>query len=317
MTKTRQQWIDEMAGIEKRWFVFLDRLEERVKEFVEASIPELQEAYKNDTDAAKRTYGRLADSIEGQIESVRKKAEKVYEKEIEDYYHHYLFEYFNSSDEDELQGLEDIASDTYFEVCDPRYKKFEKIMDDWSKKVKDTEGENTESKYQAIIDEYEQLKDKFACKQCGSPISIPHIFLTTAYVECTACQTQNTFEPSSRARELDFVGRELAEQRNEYLKKEYDDEKDRLDEIHDKISDLESDMMGLDEEDDAKEYAKLQEKMKALKAEYKATKENIPVLYKKYLKATFDEWIRLVPQLAEQNQRVYEGWLADYERRGE
>jgi len=316
MGKTRQEWLDEMAGIDKRWFVFLDRLEERVKEFVEASIPELQETYKNDTDAAKRGYMRLADSVEGQIESVRKKADKVYGREIEDYYDH-LMNYFTDTEDESLDGLEDVAANYHFETCDPRYKKFEKAMDFWSKKVKDTEGENTESKYQAILDEYELIKDKFVCKQCGSPITIPAIFLTTAHIECPSCQTQNTFEPSSRARELDFVGRELAEQRNEHLMQAYEDEKERLETLHDKISDLESEIDSLDEEDDAKELAKQQEKMKALKEEYKAVKTNIPVLYKQYLKSTFDEWIKLVPQLAEQNQRVYEGWLADYERRGE
>lgn len=308
MGKSRQEWIDEMAGIEKRWFVFLDRLEERVKEFVEASIPELQEAYKNDTDIAKRTYGRLADSVEGQIESVRKKADKVFSTEIEDYYQH-LMSYFVDVDNDDYDGLEDIASTTEYDSCTPRYKKFEDMMDFWSKKVKDTEGENTESKYKAILEEYEQIKDKFICKQCGSPIVIPRIFLTTAHIECPSCQTQNTFEPSSRARELDYVGQELAEQRTEHLLKAYEDEKEKEGAAWDKISDFESDMDDENEKDKAK--------LLALKAEYQAIRDNIPNMYKAYLKAKFDEWIKLVPQLAEQNQKVYEGWLADYERRGE
>ena len=316
MGKTKQQWLEEMASIEKRWFVFLRRLEERVKEFVEVSLPELRETYKTDPDVAKRGYMRLADSIEGQIESVRKKADKVYKKEIEDYYEH-LMDYFTDTDNESLEGLEDDASNYHFDICDPRYKKFEKLMDFWSEKVKETEGENAESKYEAILEEYEQLKDKFACKQCGSPITIPQIFLTTAHIECPSCQTQNTFEPSSRARELDFIGRELAEQRNIPLLQAYEDEKENLDKLHERISDLESEIMDLDEDDDARELAKLQEKMAKLKEEYKTVKSNIPLLYKHYLKSTFDEWIRLVPQLAEQNQRVYEGWLADYERRGE
>lgn len=308
MGKSRQEWIDEMAGIEKRWLVFLERLEERVKEFVEASIPELQEAYKNDTDVAKRTYGRLADSVEGQIESVRKKTDKVFGTEIEDYYQH-LMSYFVDVDNDDYDGLEDIAAATEYDSCTPRYKKFEDMMDFWSKKVKDTEGENTESKYQAILDEYEQIKDKFICKQCGSPIVIPQIFLTTAYIECPSCQTQNTFEPSSRARELDYVGQELAGQRTEHLLKAYEDEKEKEEAAWDKISDFESDMDDENEADKAK--------LLALKAEYQAIRDNIPNMYKAYLKAKFDEWIKLVPQLAEQNRKVYEGWLADYERRGE
>jgi len=308
MGKSRQEWLDEMAGIEKRWFVFLDRLEERVKEFVEASIPELKETYKNDTDIAKRNYQRLADSVEGQIESVRKKADKVYDKQIEDYYQH-LMSYFTDSDNDEWDGLEDVAADTEYESCQPRYKKFEDMMDFWSKKVTEVSEENLEAKYQAILDEYEQLKDKFACKQCGSPITIPQIFLTAAHVECPSCQTQNTFEPSSRARELDYLGQELAEQRTEHVLKAYENEKEREEKALEKISDFESDM---DDED-----PKDKEKLAALKAEYHAIRDNIPNMYKAYLKAKFDEWIKLVPQLAEQNQKVYEGWLADYERRGE
>jgi hypothetical protein len=308
MGKSRQEWLDEMSGIEKRWFVFLDRLEERVKEFVEASIPELKETYKNDTDIAKRNYQRLADSVEGQIESVRKKADKVYGKEIEDYYQR-LISYFVDADNDDWDGLEDTAANTEYASCHPRYKKFEDTMDFWSGKVKEVSEENLEAKYQAILDEYEQLKDKFACKQCGSPITIPQIFLTTAHVECPSCQTHNTFEPGSRARELDYLGQELAEQRTARLLKAYDDEKDRLDTVWDRISDFESDM---DDED-----PKDKEKLTALKVEYQAIRDNIPNLYKTYLKAKFDEWIKLVPQLAEQNQKVYEGWLADYERRGE
>ena len=316
MKKSRTEWIADMASIEKRWFVFLDKLETRVKEFVEASIPELRETYKNDTDVAKRGYQRLADSVEGQIESVRKKADKVYCREIEDYYEG-LISYFIESEDESLDGLEDVSSETYFDKCDPRYNKFEKAMDYWSKQVEKTKSENLEAKYQAILDEYELIKDKFACKQCGSPISISAIFLTTTHVECPSCQTQNTFEPSTQAKELDVVGQELAEQRNEQLLDTYEAEKERLEKLHDRISDLESEINDLDEEDDAKKIARLQERMKTLKAENKEIKANIPVLYKQYLKAKFDEWIKLVPQLAEQNQKVYEGWLTNYERSGE
>lgn len=316
MGKTRKEWSDEMTGIEKRWFVFLDRLEERVKKFVEGAIPELRETYKNDTDVAKRGYGRLADSVEGQIESVRKKADKVYSKEIEDYYEG-LISYFLESEDDSFDGLDDVAAGIYFDKCDPRYRKFEKTMDYWSRQVKKTESENLEARYQAILDGYEQIKDKFTCKQCGSPMSIPAIFLTTAHVECPSCQTQNTFEPDSDARGLDLLGQELADQRNEHLLDAYEAEKEELEKLRERISDLESEIDGLDEEDDAGKIARLQERMKNLKVQYKAAKENIPVLYRQYLKAKFDEWIRLVPQLADQNRKVYEGWLADYERRGE
>lgn len=314
MGKTKNQWMEELSDIEKRWFVFAERLEQRVKEFVEASIPELQEAYKNDTDVAKRGYQRLADSVEGQIDSVRKKADITYDKRVEDYYE-WAFEVLNSSDEDSLQGLEDTAHQMEMK-CQERYKKLEKVLDEWSKKVTDTSDENLESKYQAILDEYEQIKDKFTCKQCSSPITIPHIFLTTTYVECSSCQTQNTFEPSSRSRELDYLGQELAEQRMAHMYKAYEDEKEKEEALYDQISDLESEIDDVDDED-TKALAPLKEKMAALKAEQKAMKARIPELYKAYLKAKFDEWIKLVPQLAEQNQKVYEGWLRDYERRGE
>ncbi|MFV0332251.1 MAG: hypothetical protein ACK5KL_20865 [Dysgonomonas sp.] len=308
MGKTRQEWLDEMSSIEKRWFVFLDRLEERVKEFVEASIPELKETYKNDTDAAKRNYQRLADSIEGQINSVRRKADKVFEHDVRYYYEH-SSDIIGDADNDAWEGLEDVASKLEYDSCEPRYKKFEDMMDFWSKKVEDVSKEDLEAKYQAILDEYEQLKDKFTCKQCGSPITIPQIFLTTAHVECPSCQTQNTFEPSSQARQLDYLGQELAEQRTEHVLKAYEDEKDREEAAREKVSDFESDM----DDDNPKD----KEKLLALKAEYHAIRDNVPNMYKAYLKAKFDEWIKLVPQLAEQNRKVYEGWLADYERRGE
>ena len=55
-------------------------------------------------------------------------------------------------------------------------------------------------------------------------IEIEKIFLIETYISCPYCQTQNTFAPSTQARNLQNIARGLAEQRTAHLYEEFERE---------------------------------------------------------------------------------------------
>ncbi|GAA6768085.1 hypothetical protein AAFH68_40370 [Flavobacterium sp. CGRL1] len=89
-----------------------------------------------------------------------------------------------------------------------------------------------------ILDEYETIKNKFNCTQCGGNIEIEKIFLIETYISCPYCQTQNTFAPSTLGRNLQNIAKELAEQRTAHLYDAYESEKDKERDLYHKRHEL-------------------------------------------------------------------------------
>jgi len=285
-----------------RWFSFTDKLEERLIELCNASVPELKEAYRNDTDIHKRNYFYLLSGLRGQINSIFEKAEQTQDEKVSDILDE-LSDELDSIDNDEAYSrLENIKDECY-----DRMREFEEKADKFIALLENTKTVDYEVEYKAILDEYEQIKDKFKCKQCGSPIFIPELFFITTYVECPACNTQNTFEPSSSAANIEAVAINLAEQRTANLLNAYENELKRERDLYFQKHELE---LALD-------FGKDPETNSEISRLEKTRKESIVLAqntYKEYLKAKFDELIALVPKLAEQNKRVYERQLADFEK---
>lgn len=289
MSGQKPEWITQMNELDARWSTFLTKLEERMVEMAEAAIPELQEVFESD----KGTYFNLLAGIKGQLNVLEDKVRDVYEEQIESFYD----EISDDLDDDEWEEV----LDRFRDKCSEGQEAFEEKVDAWRERLENTESVDLEAKYKSILNEYEQIKDKFCCKQCGSPISIPEMLFITTHVACPACQSQNTFEPSSQARELDFVGRALAEQRTQPLLDAHQAEEERERELYMQIHELSF------EDETPSILAQIAE----LEQKRKDSIRNAPELYKKYLKAMFDEWIKLVPGLAEQNRKIYESRLKE------
>jgi hypothetical protein len=298
------EWVSEMKEIETRWKAFLQKMTDRVNELGEAAVPELEQAFKEDAENDSDNYPRMKSGIIGQIRGMNDKANDVYEEKINDFYIDLIDDTPHSNPAREL--LDDFRTNNHNLLND-----FEALCDEWNKKVDATEVENPEEKYRHILDTYAGIKEKLKCSQCGGSIKIEKIYFICTYLQCDHCQTQNTFDPGTTIKELEWVTRSLAEARTKHILDASikTDEEERN--IYSQMHDLK---MDINFEKNATTKAVMQEKYNSLATQRKQCIVEAPELYKKYLRAMFDEWHILMPDMKDQNERVYEGILQNYKR---
>lgn len=256
--------IEQIRETQERWFVFLDKLEARLEELVNAAIPELQALFQEDNDPYKRAHGSMLLGVIGQINQMREKANAVRQQNIVDFVH---------TTENSIRDFISVAGGLYhtrllaFRItCFNRHNTFEEKIGHYIELLRGAAGEeDLETMYQEQLAIFERTRDKYSCKQCGGNITIPRMFFIATYVHCPFCQTQNTFMPSTEARQVLHQARSLAEQRTAALRKVYEDD---------------------------------------------GTKN--PELYRQYLRAMFDEWNKIVPDLAGENEKFYERLIKDH-----
>lgn len=274
----------KMNETKDRFYVFIDKLEAKLTEFAEASIPELTDLSNTDADEYKRGYHRMKAAVIGQIDSIRKRAYDVKEEKILPF-----------------QG----SGDSYYkfrEACYSRYDKLEALCNHYREKVEDTYTEDYEAAYKAILNEHEIIKNSFCCSQCGSNIAIDKIYFTTTYLTCTSCQTQNSFEPSSQAKTLEHLGRNLAEQRTKHLLKEYYAIPEKLQQLYLQKHSLE---ISLIREADKAIITQKEKQIQELEKERTLLEQKALHLYQTYLRAMFDEWNKINPALADEHEKFY------------
>ncbi|ODS79459.1 MAG: hypothetical protein BGO42_15515 [Flavobacterium sp. 40-81] len=283
-----------MQATQERFFIFISKLEGKLKEFTEASIPELITINNSDTGQFRREYLRMKSAVLGQMENIVKKAREVKEEKIT------YFPY----DEDDLV--------TYLEFrteCYDRFYQLEELYQDCRERIDSTDQEDYEVKYQKILDEYETIKDQFRCTQCGSPVPIEKIYFTTAYITCPACSTRNTFEPSSQAKMLEHLGRSLAEQRTAHLLKEYYEIPEKMEELHQQKHQL---TLNIIFENDPNSIQQKTAQMEDLEKQWQELKDKAPKLYQHYLRAMFDEWNKINPDMEQEHEKFYTRLLNEY-----
>ncbi len=270
----------ELKELEKRWTIFLDRLEARVREVVDAAKPDGRNLFETDPDPVKRTYDRFKDALFGQIKGVNRKAQKVFHEYIEHQMH--VPESYYDADESELMSdleLEMTESnnrnDFYFSDWE------ERILNIQDKFESEVEAQDFETQFQEILAECNSLKDRFTCKQCSAPVPLSEVYFISTYIPCPHCKTQNTYEPSTKVIQLQGIARSLAEQRCAALEKEYNK------------SVYEGD-----------QSERSQARAEALQKEREA--------YKKYMRAVHDEINKILPALKEDTEKIYERMISDY-----
>lgn len=286
----------ELEEVKNRFFVFIEKLEVRMKEFVDDSIPELSELNKSDTDEHKRAFHRMKAAVDGQLSSIRKKASDVMEEKV-------------TSLRTDSINLKNTYYNNFRNVCYERMREFESLYLQYSEQISATEYEDLELAYQKILDEFEEIKNKFTCVQCSSSISIDKIYFTTTYISCPVCHTQNTYEPSSQAKGLEQLGRSLAEQRTAHLLTKYNEVCSKDQELYLQRHKLE---ISLISEKDKQIIAEKTAKITAIENEKQAILDSRPILYQNYLRAMFDEWNKINPALQEEHEKFYNRLLTDY-----
>lgn len=289
-------WLSEMNDNRERWFTFLEKLEVRMNELGEAAIPELINTFNDKTDTYHQTWHNMASGIRGQYKSIIDKARDVREDKVNGFFNCYINQI--KLDSKYRNALYDFRT-----ACLDRENLFEESYHLWLAKINATEHEDLEFRYQQILNEYEEIKHQFTCKQCGGSLVIHKIFFISTYITCQHCQTQNTFKPSSQAQQLEHLGRSLAEQRTAHLLEAYNQALSQ-------------------ERDDYHQRHRLefipntnQQQKDELENQRKKIIKSAPTLCEEYLRAMFNEWNKIVPDLSEQNERFYESQLRQFRKR--
>jgi hypothetical protein len=288
----------QLDTLEQRWYSFLGKLEEKYDELVTAIETEGPKTYLEDTDPYKRAFYRFQSGMNGQLDGIRKKAYDTCDVQIRDFY----------------ASNKPAISDPAFDLLHNWRNRCMDAHSDWEERIEAKKSavwesvkivDDPEVKYAAILAEYDHIKDKFTCKQCGSPLTIDKIFFISTYITCPACQTQNTFEPSTQARGLEHLARELAEKRTASLLAAYNAEKNLEHELYNEIHQTKYSNLP-----DAAKKTKIAE----LENRMKQAAQDAPDMYRRYLRAMFDEWNKIIPDLKEQNEKFYERQLADFNK---
>lgn len=285
----------ELEDTQNRFFAFIEKLEVRLKEFTEASIPELIELNKNDSDDYRSSFYRMKAAVDGQLESMRKKGSEVLDDKIT---------YFkNTTTKEHKDFFYDFRNQ-----CSDRLRVFEELCYKYKDRIESTDCQDFEIIYQNILNEFNVIKNKFNCVQCSSPILIDKLYFTTTYISCTSCNTQNTFEPSTQAKQLEHVGRSLAEQRTAHLLAEYNEAPDKSRALYNQIRELNR---SLNSETDKKCIAEKAATIQDLELQKQTIDDSMSNLYKTYLRAMFDEWNAINPAMKEEHEKFYIRLLKD------
>lgn len=283
-----------MKETKERFFLFISKLEDKLSEFAEASIPELEELNRNDTDEYKREYSSMKNAVLGQLESIMKKAREVREEKVTNFPYH----------ENERNAYYEFRNE-----CNQKLNQLDELNAVYCEKIENTEQEDYEIKYRKILDEYQITKDQFHCSQCGSLVPVDKIYFTTTYITCSFCNTKNTFEPSSQAKTLEQLGRSLAEQRTAHLLLQYQEVCKKSQQLYLQIHELE---LSLIRETDKNSVAQKEKQIQELKEQKEKFEEQEPKLYQHYWRTMFDEWNKINPDMEEQHEKFYIRILNEY-----
>ena len=295
------EWVTQCNETQERWLVFLDKLETKMNELCEAAIPELINLFINDEDHYKRTYHKVLSGVKGQLNQIRKKAADAYDDKVNALY-------------DGIKGQVSVMSPHYNLLLDFRtqcseiyHRRFDNSYQSWVNKVEDTQQEDYEIQYEAILVAFKSIKESFTCQQCGGNITIPKIFFIATNITCPHCQTQNTFEPGTQARDLEHLGRKLAEQRTAPLLLTYQNKVQEERDIYFEKRELK--LQRFTSKQAETDNKILQEILEAKRQQ--AIKDAL-ALYEIYLRAMFNQWNKIVPDLATQNEKFYLRQLEDF-----
>lgn len=303
--KPGPEWLPELHETRERWFVFLDKLEARMEELCLAAIPELKELIVNDEDPYKRTFLKVQSGVRGQLANIRQKASDTFEEKVNS-----VFSRLSMNMTAMLQGHTQLLD--FRTACSDRYYRvFEEKCRHWSEQLEQSALQDVEVEYRKILAEFEKVRSRFACRQCGSPIAINRIFFISTYITCTHCRTQNTFEPGAQARSLQHIARPLAEQRTASLYEAYKKEEQLERELYEQNHALQ---LSLIHERDTAKRRQAEADIQANEQRRRQCLANAPLLHRQYLRAMYDAWNEITPDLKEHNEKMYLNEVQHIER---
>ncbi|WP_353183646.1 hypothetical protein [Parapedobacter lycopersici] len=187
------------AGVVNRLRVFLDKLTAKADELYRETQENAQAVADEDADPYKRGFHQFKAGVIGQFQSLLRKADHIYQTEVLPKAG--LFEQTEASL---------LFSRWHSNVLQQLTTAFDGVQ------LRDLEKE-----YREIMDDYNRVKERFHCQQCGGKLEINALYYISTYVECAHCKTQNTFHPGTKTRLLELICRDLAELRHRGLREAY------------------------------------------------------------------------------------------------
>lgn len=202
-----------MEELHTRFSNFLRKLTERANELAQEIKASAQSFYDEDIDSHKRSFFNFKMGIQGQFTSIINKAQEVFDNQIQ----------VHEPTIRERRTPEGEIKEKWFRKIHDEFENWKDLIRDVSENVfEGVKEKSPEATLQEIVEEYNRIKDSFHCTQCGGKLEINEIYFISTYIPCPYCQTQNTFVPSIKMRELEFIAKDLAEERTQKEEKFYE-----------------------------------------------------------------------------------------------
>ena len=202
-----------MKDLEQRFRVFIEKLTERAESLAEETRGAIQEIYDEDADPYKRSFGNFLMGVKGQFNGIIDKAEEVFKQQIKPHAPSFV----------KTQTPEGEIQEQWFRKIHDDFEKWKDKMRDLAESIENqVKKPSAEEKLREIVEEYNAVKDKFHCSQCGANLEIKELYFISTYITCPYCQTQNTFVPSDKMREFEFVAKDFAEEKTREEEKLYE-----------------------------------------------------------------------------------------------
>lgn len=202
-----------MEELHIRFSNFLRKLTERANQLAEETKSSAQSFYDEDIDSHKRSFFNFKMGIQGQFTSIINKAQEVFDNQIQ----------VHEPTIRERRTPEGEIKEKWFRKIHDEFENWKDLIRNLSENVfEDVKEKSPETTLQEIIEQYNRIKDNFHCTQCGGKLEINEIYFISTYIPCPYCQTQNTFVPGTKMRELEFIAKDLAEERTQKEEKFYE-----------------------------------------------------------------------------------------------
>lgn len=144
-----------------------------------------------DSDPYKRSYLQFKSGIIAQFTAIIQKGSETFQTQI-----------LPKANTFEMVTLSQLYNTWHTKVLNMMTNAFDGVME-----------RNLEKEYTEIMQAYNLIREKFNCRQCGALLEIKGLYFTATYLTCGFCQTQNTFDPGTKARMIEHIARPLAESR--------------------------------------------------------------------------------------------------------
>lgn len=179
------------SDLMQRAQTYFAKMERRCEEILEEVKESAQLIADADTDPHKRSYLQFKGAILAQFTSLIQKGSHAYQTQM-----------LPKASTSEMMRLGQLFNDWHRKTMAIMTHAFHDVLE-----------RNLEQEYAEIMDEYHRIGASCHCKQCGAKLQIDRFYFTATYLICHFCQTQNTFDPGSKARSVEHIARPLAESR--------------------------------------------------------------------------------------------------------